>query len=140
MNKAQEIVTTIKLSAAAIGAGLANILGGWDMALQVLVAMSVIDFITGVMAGAYNKNLSSNISYKGLIKKIGIYVMVAMACFLDKMMNTNMMLRTAMIGFYIATEGISILENMGRMDMPLPQFIKDMLVQLKEKSDHKEEQ
>jgi toxin secretion/phage lysis holin len=135
MNKAQEIATSIKFSAAAIGAMAANLLGGWDMMLQVLVAMSIIDFITGVMAGAYTKKLSSNVSYKGLIKKIGIYVMVAMACFLDKMMNTNMMLRTAMIGFYIATEGISILENMGRMDMPLPKFIKDMLIQLKEKTD-----
>lgn len=104
------------------------------MALKVLVIMTVLDYLTGVLAALYLKQLSSNISYKGIIKKIGIYIIVTAAYLLDQAMNTGIVLRSMAIGFYTATEGISLLENWGRMDLPLPDVIKNTLAQLKKKN------
>lgn len=130
----ENIILWIKLSGAAACTFITNMLGGWDMALKVLVIMTVLDYLTGVLAALYLKQLSSNISYKGIIKKIGIYVIVTAAYLLDQAMNTDIILRSMAIGFYTATEGISLLENWGRMDLPLPDIIKNTLAQLKKKS------
>lgn len=128
-------INYIKITAVALGATIGGFLGGWDVSIQVLIALTAIDFITGVLTGFYTKKLSSNVGYKGLIKKVGIYLMVGTACLLDKAINTGATLRTSMVFFYIAIEGISILENWGKMDLPLPGFIKKALEQLKEQSD-----
>jgi toxin secretion/phage lysis holin len=135
MESANNIMLTIKLTGAAITAFLVRMLGGWDMALKVLVAMTVLDYITGILAALYLKELSSNISYRGIIKKFGIYVIVTVAFLLDQNMNTGTTLRGLAIGFYTATEGISLVENWGRMDLPLPDMVKKTLAQLKQNSD-----
>ncbi len=127
METAKTIITVIKFGTAGICATLANYLGGWDAALKVLVVMTVLDYLTGVLAAIYLKEVSSDISYKGIIKKIGIYVIVAVAYLLDQATNSGEVLRSMAIGFYIATEGISLIENWGRMDLPLPSIIKDYI-------------
>lgn len=134
MNKT-EILTSIKIAFAGVFTTITSYLGGYDAALRVLVVLTIIDVITGILSGIYLKELSSSISYKGLIKKIGIYAMAAVACLLDQTLNANSILMTSMIWFYIATEGVSIIENWGKIDLPLPSFIKKVLLQLKEKSD-----
>lgn len=125
----------IKIGFLVVGGFLGNILGGWDVALKVLIFLTVCDFITGVLASAYLKKLDSNIGYKGLIKKISIYIMVAVAFQLDNLFGQTNVLRMAMIFFYIAVEGISVLENVGKVDLFVPSFIKDLLVQVREKAD-----
>ncbi|MDK2801082.1 MAG: hypothetical protein PWQ70_2701 [Clostridiales bacterium] len=134
MNKI-DFLSFLKIISGVICSSVVSFLGGWDIFLQVLVTLTVLDFITGILTAIYLKQVSSNIGYKGIIKKIGIYIMVAVAVLLDSIFNTNAVIRSSIIGYYIAIEGISIVENWGRMELPLPQFIKDILLQLKEKSD-----
>jgi len=96
----ENIITAFKYAGAAIGSVAAYFLGGWDVLLQILISLTVFDFITGVLSAGYNKKLSSDIGYKGIVRKIGIYIIVALACMLDRLMNTGLILRGATIGFY----------------------------------------
>lgn len=132
MGNVERIITWIKISGAGICSALSYFIGGWDLFLEILVTLTVLDFITGILAAIYHKCLSSEIGSKGIVRKIGIYIIVAVACLLDRLMNTSFILRGAAIGFYITVEGLSILENWGRMELPLPKPIKNALLQLKE--------
>lgn len=125
----------IKIAFLVMGGALGNILGGWDVALQVLIYFTVFDIITGILASAYLRKLASSVGYKGLIKKVSIYVMIAIAYQLDLLLGTSLMLRMAMIFFYIAIEGISILENLSKTELPIPSFIKNLLAQMQEAAD-----
>lgn len=124
------------VGAAGAGAGslLVFLFGGWDTLLMVLVCMSVIDFISGILAATYEGHLNSQVGYKGIIRKVGIYLIVALACLIEKATGTEL-LRSAVIGFYIAMEGISIIENGGRCGLPYPQILRDKLEQLKGKEE-----
>lgn len=126
------ILNLLKGVAALIGGAVSYILGGFDNMLFILVILSVIDYISGILAAAYLQKVDSQIGYKGILKKIGIYCVVAVANLLDMAMGTDL-IRGAAIGFYMAMEGISILENMGRMGLMIPQKVSDMLVQLQGK-------
>ncbi len=127
-------LTSIKAFIAFIGIWLSMVLGGWDVALKVLVAFVVLDYITGVTAAWYEKKLSSSIGLWGIAKKIILFIPVAMGLCLDNVLSTDI-LRNIAIWFYIANEGLSILENMGRMGIPIPRPILDALQQLKKKSE-----
>jgi toxin secretion/phage lysis holin len=129
----ENIMTTLKYIGACIGSALAYFLGQWDILIQILITLTVFDFITGVLSAGYNKKLCSDIGYKGIVRKIGIYIIVALACLLDKLMGTNLVLRGATIGFYIVIEATSILENWGSMGLALPKVIREALKQLKDK-------
>lgn len=141
----KDILLTVKLIGAGACTFLANMLGGWDMALKVLVIMTVLDYATGVLAAIYLQKLSSDISYRGIIKKIGIYIIVTVACALDGVLeqfikiDNVIVLRTMAIGFYVATEGISILENLSKTELPIPDIIKKTLIQLKKQGDGENE-
>ena len=117
--------------------GLAYILGGWDTALQTLVIVMSLDYLTGVCKAIYNKKLNSTISFKGIVKKVGYLIIVAVAVELDIMTGGTGAIRTLVIYFFVANEGISILENWGSMGLPLPQKIFDVLEQLKTENDPK---
>ncbi len=132
----EDIIKWLKAGIASIVSALNYFLGGFDMSLKVLIALTILDFITGILAAVYKRKVDSNIGYKGVIRKTGMYVMVCMAYLLDAVLGTTGILRGAMIGFYIAVEGISIVENTGAMGLPLPAFIKEVLVKLKTKSDN----
>lgn len=110
---------------------LVYFLGGWDIALQVLVLVVVLDYISGVCKAIYNKKVNSEIGLKGIVKKVGYFVIVAVAVMLDRIIGNSGVLRTLVIYFFVANEGISILENWGGMGLPLPQKLKDTLEQLK---------
>ena len=118
---------------AVIGTVLAKALGGWDLALQVLVAMVVLDYVTGVIIAILEKKLSSDIGFRGLFKKMMIFALVYVAVLVDQATNTDL-IRTLTIMFYIANEGISVLENAGKLGVPYPTQLKNILVQLKEKN------
>lgn len=114
---------------------LVYFLGGWDIALQILITVIVLDYITGVFKAIYNKKINSSVGLKGIIKKLGYLIVVAVAVILDKIAGNTGAIRTLVIYFFVANEGISILENWGGMGLPLPQKIFDMLEQLKNDND-----
>jgi toxin secretion/phage lysis holin len=132
--KLSEIGQTLCLVFATIGTAILSFLGGWDMLLSVLVAFIVTDYITGIICAIIDKKLSSAVGFKGIAKKIFILILVGLSYMLDQAMGTAI-LRNIAILFYIANEGISILENAGKLGVPYPEKLKDILVQLKKNND-----
>lgn len=95
-------------------------LGGWDTTLKVLVIMAAIDHITGVFAAGYNGELKSKVGFKGIAKKVVLFLLVGVAAQLDSAFGSNSAIREATIFFFIGNELLSLLENAGRMGIPLP--------------------
>lgn len=112
-------------------------LGGWDVALQILTLIVILDYVTGVCKAIYNKKLNSEVGLKGIVKKLGYFIVVAVAVILDRVMGDTGAIRTLVIYFFVANEGLSIIENWGGMGLPLPQRLTDLLEQLKNDNDPK---
>lgn len=123
----------------AVGGWLGWFLGGCDGLLYALIAFVVIDYITGVMCGVADKKLSSGVGFKGICRKVLIFMLVGIANILDmEVIGTGSVLRTAIIFFYISNEGVSLLENAGHLGLPIPQKTKDVLEQLHKRSESDE--
>lgn len=123
----------IKFYAALIGVAAGAIFGRMDGFMFALVAFVVIDYITGVLVAIYKKKLSSEVGFKGIIKKVCIFILVAVGNIFDMyVMESGACVRTSIIFFYIANEGISILENVSRLNVPIPSKLKEVLEQLKD--------
>lgn len=120
-----------------LATALVYYLGGWDVALQLLLFIVVLDYVTGVCKAIYNKKLNSEVGLKGIVKKLGYFIVVAVAVVLDRIMGDTGAVRTLVIYFFVANEGISILENWGGMGLPLPQKLTELLEQLKNDNDPK---
>ena len=132
----KEFRNTIQLIFAAVGGWLGWFFGGTDGFLYALIAFVVLDYITGVMCAVNDRKLSSEIGFRGICKKVLIFMMVGMGNILDVYIIKNgAVIRTAVIFFYIANEGISLLENAGRLGLPIPKKIISALEQLKKKGD-----
>lgn len=131
--------TGISLFISALTTGIVYFLGGWDIALKLLLIIVVLDYITGVLKAINNKEVNSHIGLKGIIKKFGYFIIVAVAVILDRIMGDTGAIRTLVIYFFIANDGISILENWGGMGLPLPQKLFDVLEQLRNDNDPKED-
>lgn len=146
MEQVVHIKNVVLVVLAAAGAAVAEHLGGWDVALQVLVGFMAADYLTGlIVAGVFKRSaksesgaLESRAGFKGLVRKGGILLLVYLAVLLDKATGTEY-IRTAVCFFFIANEGLSILENLGLMGVPYPKFLKNMLQALKDKNDGAEE-
>lgn len=117
---------------AAIGTLLTWAFGSWEIGIQVLVGCMVADYVMGLMCGSIEKNLSSDIGFKGLKKKFTILIILMLAVMLDRLIGQGWVFRTLVIWFYIGMEGLSILENAVRLGVPFPEQLKDVLIQLKE--------
>lgn len=109
-------------------------LGGLDIALKTLLIFMLLDYITGVCKAIANKKVNSIIGVKGIIKKIGYLIVVALSVQLDNITGGTGALRTLVIYFFVANEGISIVENWGSMGLPLPKKIMETLEQLKKEN------
>ncbi len=130
------IWANIQLIFTAIGGFLGWFLGGFDGFLYALVAFVVIDYITGVMMAALEKRLSSEVGAKGIFKKVLIFALVGIAHIVDShIIGDGSVVRTAVIFFYLSNEGVSILENSSKIGLPIPEKLKDVLFQLREKED-----
>ena len=117
---------------ATVGTFLTWLFGGWNMALYILVLFIAVDYLTGVIKGFFTKELSSNTGMKGLLKKATIFLILIVAVGLDRMLDTdNWLFRTATCYFFIANEGISIIENIAVIGVPVPKKLVDALKQLK---------
>lgn len=124
----------LSLGTGVIGGFLITFWGGWDSLIAALIALMVIDYITGVVKAIYLKKLSSEIGYRGLIKKILVLIVVGAAVVLQSVLPQNIPLREITIMFFVCNEGISILENAATM-IPIPKKLKDVLLQLRDSSD-----
>ncbi|WP_048571173.1 phage holin family protein [Clostridium cylindrosporum] len=118
---------------AATGTGLTYLFGAWDTALLVLVAFMVLDYGTGLLRAYVNKEISSEKGFKGLIRKGVILIVLIVAVLLDRLLNTGTwVFRTLVCFFYIANEGISLLENCAGLGLKLPPQLLEALLQLEE--------
>jgi len=122
-----------KTISAGIGAILGYLFGGWSALLGILLAFVVTDYITGIVAAALEGKLSSQIGFRGIAKKIMIFIIVALGNLIDKALGLNAVLMNAAIFFYLANELISILENAGRIGLPVPGILQKAIGMLKEK-------
>ena len=119
----------------AISSTILYLLGGWDIALKCLVIVMIIDYITGVMSAIFNKKVDSRIGLKGILKKFGYLCIVALSVILDTITGETGVIRTLVIYFFVANDGISIIENIAKMGVPMPKKLIDVLEQLKKKGD-----
>ena len=128
----------IQILFTAIGSYLGYILGGFDGFLYALIIFVVIDYITGLMAAIVERKLSSEIGFRGIFKKVLIFLLVAVGNIIDNnLIGTGGAVRTAVIFFYISNEGISIIENSTRIGLPVPERLKDVLEQIHNKEGDK---
>lgn len=121
----------IQLSFSGIATVLSFLFGGFDIALIVLCIFLVIDYITGLMKSWKKGTLNSNVGLWGILKKIGYLTLVVVSACIDKLMGDTGAIRTLVIYFFVANEGISILENCGEFGVPLPDILMQKLEQLK---------
>lgn len=124
-----------KAFSAFLGAVMGYVFGDWDGFILALIIFIIIDYVTGVISAICNKKLSSSVGFHGILKKIFILLLVAVGNILDGVLGLGGVIRSAVIFFYIANEGISIIENAANIGLPVPEKIRDILEQLKKDSD-----
>jgi len=125
-----------QLVLSAVGGWLGWFLGGCDGLLFVLLAFVVIDYITGVMCAINDKTLSSSVGFRGICRKVLIFLLVGIAHLLDTyIIGSGSVLRTAAIFFYISNEGVSLIENAAHLGLPIPAKLKDVLEQLHDRAE-----
>lgn len=129
----------IQLIFSALGGWLGYFLGGCDGLLYTLLAFTAMDYITGVMCAVNDKTLSSEVGFRGICRKVLIFMLVGIANILDAdVVGTGSVLRTAVIFFYISNEGVSLLENAAHLGLPVPEKIKTVLEQLHDRAEKEE--
>ena len=132
----KEFWNMIQFLFAGIGGWLGYFLGGCDGLLIALLLFVITDYITGVMCAIADKKLSSAVGFKGICRKVIIFLLVGIANILDmQVIGTGSVLRTAVIFFYISNEGVSLLENEGHLGLPIPVKIKSVLEQLHDRAE-----
>lgn len=132
----KEFWNVIQMVFAAVGGWLGYFLGGCDGLLYALLAFVVLDYVTGIMCAINDKALSSNVSFRGLARKVLIFVMVGIGHILDvQIFGETGVLRTAIIFFYLSNEGLSLTENAAHLGLPIPEKLHGVLKQLHEKSE-----
>ena len=140
----KEFWNTIQLVFAAIGGWLGYFLGSFDGLLIALLIFVVVDYLTGVMCAIADKTLSSEVGFKGICRKVLIFILVGIANVLDvQVIGDGSILRTAVIFFYLSNEGVSLLENAGHLGLPIPEKLKAVLEQLHDReitNDEKEDE
>ena len=136
----KEFWNTIQVIFAGLGGWLGWFLGGCDGLLYALVLFVVVDYITGVMCAAADHKLSSEVGFKGICRKVLIFLLVGIGHVLDtQIIGTGSVLRTAVIFFYLSNEGVSLLENAGHLGLPIPEKLKIVLEQLHDRAEKETE-
>ena len=131
----KEFWNMIQLVFTAMGGWLGYFLGGCDGLLIALVLFAVVDYLTGVMCAAADKKLSSAVGFKGICRKVLIFLLVGIANIIDvQVIGTGSVIRTAVIFFYLSNEGVSILENAAHLGLPIPETLKAALAQIHDRT------
>lgn len=132
----KEFWNIIQLAFAGVGGWLGYFLGGCDGLLIALIVFVIADYITGVMCAITDHKLSSAIGFKGICRKVLIFMLVGMANLLDvQVIGDGSIMRTAVIFFYISNEGVSLIENATHLGLPIPEKLKNVLQQLHDKAE-----
>lgn len=135
----KEFWNLIQFIFTAVGGWLGYFLGGCDGLLIALVVFVAVDYLTGVMCAVSDKKLSSEVGFKGICRKVLIFLLVGIANILDaQVIGTGSVLRTAVIFFYLSNEGVSLLENAAHLGLPVPGKIKTVLEQLHDRAEKEE--
>lgn len=128
------IWTKLQMAVTMLGGWLGYFIGGVDGLMTALIILMVLDYVTGIMCAIVDKQLSSAIGFKGIFKKVLIVMLVGVAHIVDlHVVGTGEALRSAVICFYLSNEGVSVLENAGRLGLPIPEKLKAILAQLHDK-------
>ena len=135
----EKIFNEVSLFFGVAGGIIAKWLGGWDVLLITIVALAILDYVTGVIKGIYQKRLSSEIGYKGLLKKIVMFIVIAVAFIIQQLISDVIPLREVVIMFYVCNEALSLLENAAEF-VPIPDKLKNTLLQLRDKNDTEEKE
>ncbi len=135
----KEFWNLIQFVFTAVGGWLGYFIGGCDGLLIALVVFVAADYLTGVMCAISDKKLSSEVGFKGICRKVLIFLLVGIANILDvQVIGTGSVLRTAVIFFYLSNEGVSLLENAAHLGLPVPEKMKDILAQLHDRAEKEE--
>lgn len=121
------------------GGFFASFFGGWDILLKTILIMTVADYVTGLIKGVYEKKLSSEVGFKGILKKIVMFIVIAAGYCIQGLIGNSIPLREIVIVFYICNEALSLLEN-AAIFVPIPEKFKEILLQLRDKTINKEEE
>ncbi len=128
----KEAINTLQLIFTAIGGYIGYFLGGFDGLIYALVAFVAIDYITGLMAAVIEKKLSSDIGFRGIFKKVLIFILVGIGHIIDfHLIEKSSAVRTAVIFFYLSNEGLSIMENAAKVGLPIPEKLKTVFTELR---------
>ena len=125
---------TICIIISGIVTELVYLLGGWDVALQCLIIAIALDYVSGLIKAWHTKTLSSRIGFRGLVKKVGYLLIVMLAVLIDRVTGNSGAIRTLVIYYFVANEGLSIIENLSVTNIPIPKVIKKALKALKKES------
>lgn len=132
----KEFWNLIQLIITALGGWLGYFLGGCDGFLYALLVFVVLDYVTGIMCAINDHKLSSEVGFRGICRKVIIFMLVGIGHILDvNVIGTGSVLRTAIIFFYLSNEGVSLLENAGHLGLPIPEKLKDVLEQLHDRAE-----
>ena len=135
-DKMEKYFNTASMLFGLIGGVITGVLGGWDVLTHAIVVLVIVDYLTGLGKAFVNKEVSSAVGFKGIFKKILIFVVIAVSVEMQKIIGDGIPLREIVIMFYIANEGISFIENVSEF-LPLPQKMKDIFIQIREKDVNK---
>ena len=127
----ENLFNRISVAAGIVLGALSYVFGAFDTMIRVLAVVMVIDYITGVIKGIYNKELSSYTGWRGIIKKCSTLCVVALANMAQLLLGGNVGIRDIVIVFYIANEGLSILENVAEVSTAVPEPLRKVLMQLR---------
>lgn len=127
----KEIINTIL---AVTGTTFIYLVGGVDVALTCLLVAIVLDYISGMIKAFETKQLSSKIGLKGILKKVGVLIVVMLSVLIDRVAGNTGAIRTLVIYYFVANEGLSIVENLAQAGIPIPQSIKKSLKALKKEN------
>lgn len=133
----ERVDVVFKTGVAALGAISGFLWGGWSMSLQILLTLSLIDYLSGMLASGVEGKLSSRIGFKGIAKKVMIFLIVAVAHLIDKAIGQGSIIESMVVFFYIGNEVLSIIENSGRVGLPIPEQLKNAVQVLKGKGEGK---
>ena len=132
----KEIWNWIQIAFTALGGFIGWFLGGMDGFWYALIAFAVIDYITGVLCAISDKTLSSEVGFKGICRKVLIFTLVGIGNIVDVyVLGETGVLRTAVIFFYLSNEGVSLLENVAHLGLPIPEKLKEVLEQLHDRAE-----
>ena len=132
----KQIWNGIQVAFTALGGFLGWFLGGVDGFLYALIAFAVIDYITGVLCAISDKTLSSEVGFKGICRKVLIFLLVGIGHIVDaQVIGSGGVLRTAVIFFYLSNEGVSLIENAAHLGLPVPDKLKAVLEQLHDRAE-----